>query len=74
MVDSPVGIGSKLNLALNLLALDNMTVRATVYHARKQERAYYIGLCFEELDEEARHRIIQWTHQVNSEIVEGLLL
>jgi len=74
MVDSPVGIGSKLNLALNLLALDNMTVRATVYHARKQERAYYIGLCFEELEEEARHRIIQWTHQVNSEIVEGLLL
>ena len=74
MVDAPVGIGSKLNLALNLLALDNMAVRATVYHARKQERAYYIGLCFEDLEVEARHRIIQWTHQVNSEIVEGLLL
>jgi len=73
-IDAPVGIGSKLNLALNLLALDNMTVRATVYHARKQERAYYIGLCFEDLEVEARHRIIQWTHQVNSEIVEGLLL
>jgi len=73
-IDTPVGIGSKLNLALNLLALDNMTVRATVYHARKQERAYYIGLCFEDLEVEARHRIIQWTHQVNSEIVEGLLL
>jgi class 3 adenylate cyclase len=74
MVDAPVAIGSKLNLALNLLALDNMTVRATVYHARKQERAYYVGLCFEDLEVEARHRIIQWTHQVNSEIVEGLLL
>jgi class 3 adenylate cyclase len=74
MVDGPVGIGSKLNLVLNLLALDNMTVRATVYHARKHERAYYIGLCFEDLEVEARHRIIQWTHQVNSEIVEGLLL
>jgi len=73
-IDTPVGIGSKLNLALNLLALDNMTVRATVYHARKQERTYYIGLCFEDLEVEARHRIIQWTHQVNSEIVEGLLL
>ncbi len=74
LVDSPVAIGSKLNLALNLLALDNMTVRATVYHARKQERAYYVGLCFEDMEVEARHRIIQWTHQVNSEIVEGLLL
>ncbi len=73
-IDAPVGIGSKLNLALNLLALDNMAVRATVFHARKQERTYYIGLCFDGLEEEARHRIIQWTHQVNSEIVEGLLL
>ncbi len=73
-VDGPVGIGSKLNLVMNLLELDSVTVRATVYHARKQERAYYIGLCFEGLEEEARHRIIQWTHQVNSEIVEGLLL
>jgi adenylate cyclase len=73
-VDAPVGIGSKLNIIFNLLALDNITVHATVYHARKQDRAYYIGLCFEDLQEEAKHRIIQWIHQVNSEIVEGLLL
>jgi adenylate cyclase len=73
-VDAPVGIGSKLNIIFNLLALDNITVHATVYHARKQDRAYYIGLCFEDLQEEAKHRIILWIHQVNSEIVEGLLL
>lgn len=73
-VDAPVGIGSKLSIAFNLLALDNITVHATVYHARKQERAFYIGLCFVDLPEEAKFRIIQWIHQVNSEIVEGLLL
>lgn len=73
-VDSPVGIGSKLNIIFDLAALENVFIRATVYHARKQESAYLIGLCFEDVPEEARHRVIQWIHQVNSEIVEGLLL
>ena len=73
-VDAPIGIGSKLNVNLNLLALDNITVRSTVYHARKQDASYFIGLCFEDLPEEARYRIVQWIHLVNSEIVDGLLL
>ena len=73
-VGAPIGIGSKLNMKFNLLALDNITVRATVYHARKQERAYYIGLCFEDLPDAAKYDIIHWIHRVNSEIVEGLFL
>ncbi len=73
-VDAPVGIGSKLNINFDLAALENVPLRATVYHARKQDRAYLIGLCFENVPEEARHRMVQWIHQVNSEIVEGLLL
>jgi class 3 adenylate cyclase len=74
LVDAPIGIGSKLNINLNLLALENITVRATVYHARKQDASYFIGLCFEDLPEDARYRIVQWIHLVNSEIVDGLLL
>jgi len=58
----------------DLRELENLSVRATVYHARKQDAAYYIGLCFEGLPEEAHHRIVQWVHQVNSEIAEGLML
>ena len=73
-VSAPVGIGSKLKISFNLLALDNITVRASVYHARRQDADYYIGLCFEDMQEEAKYRIIQWIHQVNSEIAEGLFL
>jgi class 3 adenylate cyclase len=73
-VGVPVGIGSKMHINLNLFALDNIKVRATVNHARRQDTTYYIGVRFEDLQEEAKHRIILWIHQVNSEIVEGLLL
>jgi class 3 adenylate cyclase len=74
VVGSPVGIGSKVNVNFSLLELENITIRATVYHARKQDTAYYIGLCFEDLQDEVHHRIVQWIHQVNSEIAEGLML
>jgi class 3 adenylate cyclase len=73
-VNGPIGLGSKLNINFNLVALGSITVSATVYHARKQERAYYVGLCFEDLPVAARQDIVHWVHQVNSEIVEGLLL
>jgi class 3 adenylate cyclase len=74
VVSAPVGIGSKVNVNIDLRELENITVRATVYHARKQDAAYYVGLCFEDLQEEVLHRIVQWVHQVNSEIAEGLML
>lgn len=70
----PIGIGSKLSVNFNMIALGNITVRATVYHARKQERAYYIGLYFDDLPVAAKYDIINWIHRVNSEIVEGLFL
>jgi len=31
-------------------------------------------LCFEDMQENVHHRIVQWIHQVNSEIAEGLML
>ncbi len=55
-VGGPIGIGSKLNVNFNMIALGNITVRATVYHARKQDRAYYVGLCFEDLPEAGKVR------------------
>ena len=73
-VEAPVGIGSKINVLFDLPELRDITVRATVYHARKENNIYYIGLCFEDLQEDAKYRVIQWIHQVNSEIAEGLLL
>lgn len=73
-VSGPLAIGSKLNVKLNLVLLGAITVRATVYHARKQDRTYYIGLCFESLHDDVRHRITRWVHQVNQEIGNGLFL
>jgi adenylate cyclase len=73
-VGGPIGLGSKLVINFNLVALGNITVHATVYHARKQERVYFVGLCFEDLPTAAKNDIIHWVHRVNSEIVEGLFL
>ena len=73
-VAGPIGIGSKLRINFNMIALGNITVRATVYHARKQERSYYVGLNFDDLPVAAKYDIINWIHRVNSEIVEGLFL
>jgi hypothetical protein len=74
VVGAPIGIGSKLIVNLDLLELDKIAIRASVYHARKQDTTYYVGLCFEGLQEDVKYRVVQWVHQVNSEIVEGLIL
>jgi len=74
MVNAPIGIGSKLNITFNVVALGIITVRATVYHARRQEHTYFVGLCFENLQDDIKHRIVHWIHMVNSEIVPGLFL
>jgi len=74
VVGAPIGIGSKLIVNLDLLELDTIAIRASVYHARKQEASYYVGLCFEALQEDVKYRVVQWVHQVNSEIVDGLML
>jgi len=74
VVGAPVGIGSKVNVKIDMRELEGITVHATVYHARKQDTAYCIGLSFDDLPEEALHLIVQWIHEVNSEIAEGLML
>jgi len=73
-VSSPVGIGSKLHLSMNIADVGMLSARATVAHARKQGTMYYLGMSFDDLDVNEQHRIIQWVHQVNTEIVEGLYL
>jgi class 3 adenylate cyclase len=74
VVGAPIGIGAKLNVNLDLQELDKIAIRASVYHARKQDTTYYVGLCFEGLQEDVKYRLVQWVHQVNSEIAEGLML
>jgi len=71
-VSGPIGIGSKLSVNLNMVDLGLITVHSTVYHARKQGEAYYIGLCFNDLSEDAKNHIIHWIHQVNAELVKPL--
>jgi class 3 adenylate cyclase len=71
---APIGIGSQLNLTFSSVSLGDIAVRGSVYHARRQEQAYYVGLCFENLPDDIRYRIIHWIHQVNSEIAPGLFL
>jgi adenylate cyclase len=71
---SPIAIGSKLNITLVLVETGTITVRAVVNHARKQERLYYIGVYFEGLPEDVKNRIIQWIHQVGTEVAPGLFL
>ena len=73
-VPTPIGIGSKLSVTLNLIEVGTITVRATVLHARKQDRQYAVGLGFDDLKDDIRHRIMKWIHQVNASIVEGLFL
>jgi class 3 adenylate cyclase len=73
-VDQPIGIGSKLNITLHIVEVGLITVRAAVFHAHKQGRMYFVGLCFEDLSKDIRHRIEKWIHQVNASIVEGLFL
>jgi adenylate cyclase len=73
-VSGPVGIGSKLRVRLSLVDVGEITVPATVYHARKKEHTYFVGLCFENLEEEIRFRIVRWIHQVNSSMTGGLFL
>jgi class 3 adenylate cyclase len=74
VVGAPIGIGSKLIVHLDLRELEDVEIHASVFHARKQDANYYVGLCFEDLQEDVKHRVVQWVHQVNSEIVEGLML
>jgi len=73
-VGFPIAIGSKLNITFNFSRLGCITVRASVYHTRKQEPFYHLGIYFEDLQEEAQTRIIQWSHRVNADSSESLLL
>jgi adenylate cyclase len=73
-VRNPIGIGSRLTINMTLAEVGNVTTHASVYHARKQDVQYYVGVRFEGLQDEIRYRIVEWIHQVNSEIVEGLYL
>jgi class 3 adenylate cyclase len=65
----PLGTGSQLILHIDDKMLKHLSeVRATVRHARKIEDRYYIGLSFDGLSEIAQASIIDWVHQVETEI------
>jgi len=65
-VAAPIAIGSKLSISLTLPVVGTVNARAAVRHARKQDDAYHIALCFEDMQQETQSRIIQWIHRVNT--------
>lgn len=65
----PLGAGSQLVLHVNDKSLKHLSeVKAIVRHARKVGDHYYIGVSFDGLPEIAQANIIDWVHQVESEI------
>jgi class 3 adenylate cyclase len=70
-VSVPLGTGSQLVLHVDDKTLKHLSeVRASVRHARKLNDRYYVGLNFEGLSEIAQASIIDWVHQVETEIKE----
>jgi class 3 adenylate cyclase len=65
----PLGVGSQLVLHINDKFLKHLSeVNATVRHARKLKGRYYVGVSFDGLSETAQASIIDWVHQVETEI------
>ena len=71
-VSVPLGTGSQLELHIDHKSLKNLSaVKATVRHARKLANKYYIGVSFEGLSDSTRASIIDWVHQVETEIYQA---
>ena len=68
-VSVPLGAGSQLVLHISDKTLKHLSdVKATVRHARKLSERYFVGVSFEGLSDIARASIIDWVHQVETEI------
>ena len=68
----PLGNGSQLELHINDKSLKHLSdVKATVRHARKLANRYYVGVSFEGLSDAVRASIIDWVHQVETEIYQA---
>jgi adenylate cyclase len=66
---SPLGVGARLSIDVDLRGLRLEKVAAIVRHARKIDAKYYAGLHFDGLPDAVRAQIIAWIHRVESEIV-----
>ncbi|OGR87157.1 MAG: hypothetical protein A3A86_08200 [Elusimicrobia bacterium RIFCSPLOWO2_01_FULL_60_11] len=74
LLEMPVaaGVGTKLSLELTLPSIpEPVKTDAVVKHAKKFEGRYYAGVWFEDLSEKDKNRIIEWVHQVESEIIQS---
>jgi adenylate cyclase len=66
-VATPIGLGSRLTVNIDLQTLGNITVDGTVHHIRKTDSRYLIGVHFLGIQDSLRYRIVEWVHQVESE-------
>ncbi|MBN1472377.1 MAG: HAMP domain-containing protein [Syntrophaceae bacterium] len=69
-VSVPLGVGSQLVLHVSDKSLKLLNeVKAVVCHARKYKKnRYYVGLNFEDLSDITKASIIDWVHQIETEI------
>ena len=64
---SPIGIGSKLTISLELRPLGTITVDGSVHHTSKKDSKYYAGVHFLDMHGTSRFQIVEWIHQVESD-------
>ena len=64
---SPIGIGSKLTISLELRPLGTITVDGSVHHTSKKDSKYYAGVRFLDMHGTSRFQIVEWVHQVESD-------
>lgn len=67
-VSTPLGNGSGLTISFNLRTLGMITVDGVVHHTSKKDSRYYAGVRFLNIRGASRPRIVEWVHQVESEV------
>lgn len=73
-IGTPLAIGSKLLVNINIPTLGNLRMRTTVVHAKKLDRQYYVGMTFEHVEERLLHDLIRWVHRVNTGAADGMVI
>lgn len=62
---APIAIGSRLSISFTLPEIGKVNVLASVSHAKKQGKFFFIAVRFEGLKQETQFKIVQWIHQVS---------
>lgn len=67
---SALKVGTKITLEIDHKAFRRTKLSALVTHAREHAAKNYVGLRFNDIEEQTRCRIITWIHEVESDVVD----